>query len=46
MNMDGGILKIDPNNEDVLIISTSEVVKYADDKKGLDGEIFAEKKYA
>ena len=43
MNVDGGILKIDPNNEDVLIISPSEVEKFGEDKNGLDSEIFAEK---
>ena len=43
MNVDGGILKIDPNNDDVLIISPSEVQKFGDDKQGLDSEIFAEK---
>ena len=43
MNMDGGIIKIDPNNEDVVIISPAEVGKFGDDKNGLDAEIFAEK---
>ena len=36
-------MKIDPNNEDVTIISPSEVEKFGEDKSGLDTEIFAEK---
>ena len=43
MNIDGGIMKINPNNEDVTIISPSEVEKFGEDKSGLDAEIFAEK---
>ena len=43
MNMDVGIIQIDPNNEDIVIISPSKIGKFADDKKGLDGEIFAAK---
>ena len=43
MNIDGGIIKIDPNNEEVIILSPSEVAKFGEDKNGLDGEIFAEK---
>ena len=43
MNIDGGIIKIDPNNEDVVIISPSEMEKFANNKKDLDNEIFADK---
>ena len=43
MNVDGGIIKIDPNNEDVAILSPSELEKFGDDKNALDAEIFAEK---
>ncbi len=42
MNIDGGIIKIDPNNEDVVVISPSEVGKFGE-KEQLDAEIFAEK---
>ena len=43
MNIDRGIIKIDPNNEDVVIISPVEVDKFGENKKELDEEIFAEK---
>ena len=43
MNIDGGIIKIDPSNEDVVILSPSEVGKFGEKKDELDAEIFSEK---
>ena len=42
-NVNGSILKVDPNNEEVLIMGYSEVNKFGEDKTALDNEIFAEK---
>ena len=42
-NLDGSIIKVEPSKNEVLIMSHSEVAKFADDKNRLDAEIFAEK---
>ena len=43
MNVNGSIIKIEPNKEEVLIMGYSEVAKLGEDKNALDNEIFAEK---
>ena len=42
-NVDGSIIKIEPNQQEVLIMGNSEVNKFGEDKNALDAEIFAEK---
>ena len=42
-NVDGSIIKIEPNQQEVLIMGNSEVNKFGEDKNALDSEIFAEK---
>ena len=42
-NVNGSIIKVEPNKEEVLIMGYSEVAKFGEDKNSLDNEIFAEK---
>ena len=42
-NIDNSIIKIEPNKAEVLIMGSSEVNKFGEDKNALDAEIFAEK---
>jgi hypothetical protein len=41
--VNGSIIKVEPNKQEVLVMGYSEVAKFAEDKSALDNEIFAEK---
>ena len=43
INVNGSIIKVEPNKEEVLIMGYSEVAKFGEDKSSLYNEIFAEK---